>query len=172
MTTYTITAGHGDGDPGASYGGYTEAGLMAELRDLVARRLRERGHTVRTDGEEGRNRALTYALTLIPGSGLALDLHCNAFVNPAAGGVETVSSGRHKDTARRISRAIADALGTRVRGDGGWIDQSATPRGRLAYVMAGGLIVETFFLSNPEELAAYMVHKHDVAEAIAEAVTA
>lgn len=167
---YTITAGHGDGDPGATYGGRTEAGLMSELRDLVARRLRERGHEVRTDGEGATNRALTYALTLIPGSGLALDLHCNAFSNPTASGVETVAAPRHKDTSRRISRAIADVLGTRVRGDGGWIDQSATPRGRLAYVMAGGMIVETFFLSNPSELATYLARKHDVAEAIAEAV--
>ena len=69
----TVTAGHGDGDPGATYGGMTEADLMADLRDLVAARLRAAGHEVRTDGEGKINRALTYAMQLIGGADVAIE---------------------------------------------------------------------------------------------------
>lgn len=177
---YTITAGHGGTDPGATrtYAGvvYREADLMAELRDLVASRLRDRGHEVRTDGEGTLNRPLAYAATLIPGSGVALDLHVNAFTRPAglppASGVEVVSAERHKDLARKLARGIASVLGVRVRGDGGWLREQDTPHKRLLYVGAGGLIVETFFLSNEPELRAYLARKYLVADAIAQAVVA
>jgi N-acetylmuramoyl-L-alanine amidase len=57
-----------------------------------------------------------------------------------------------------------------VRGAGGWIDQAATARGRLGFVRVGGLVVETFFLSNAEELAKYDARKWLVATAIAQAI--
>jgi N-acetylmuramoyl-L-alanine amidase len=73
--------------------------------------------------------------------------------------------------ARRIARRIAHALGMRVRGDGGWIEQTQTKRGRLGFVRAGGLVVEVFFLSNPKDLETYRSRVWLVAEAIAIALT-
>lgn len=58
-------------------------------------------------------------------------------------------------------------LGLRVRGDAGWIDQTATARGRLGFVRAGGMVVECFFISNPFDLAVYQERKWLVAGAIA-----
>lgn len=166
----TVTAGHGDGDPGATYGGMTEADLMAELRDLVAARLREAGHEVRTDGEGRVNRALTYAVQLIGGSDVAIELHTNAAENPAATGVEVIALPRQREAAQRVARAIANCLGLRLRGAAGWIDQSMSARGRLGFVSRGGMVVEVFFLSNAEDRGAYLVSREAVADAIAEAV--
>jgi N-acetylmuramoyl-L-alanine amidase len=168
---YTITAGHGGSDPGAvAATGETEAALMTELRDIVADKLRKAGHTVRTDGGWRANLPLPYALTLVPGSDVAVELHTNAAVNPAATGVEVVSLPAQAPLARAIAGRIARVLGLRWRGDGGWIDQRQTARGRLGFVRSGGLVVEVFFLSNPSDLAAYQRLKWMVATGIAEAL--
>jgi N-acetylmuramoyl-L-alanine amidase len=169
---YTVTAGHGGKDPGAvASDGTTEAALMTELRDVVAHKLRKLGHTVRTDGGWRANLPLPYALTLVPGSEVAIELHTNAAQHPGANGVEVVALPKQAPMARRIARRIAHALGMRVRGDGGWIDQSKTARGRLGFVRAGGLVVEVFFLSNPKDLETYRARVWLVAEAIAIALT-
>jgi N-acetylmuramoyl-L-alanine amidase len=169
---YTVTAGHGGKDPGAvAADGTTEAALMTELRDVVAHKLRKLGHTVRTDGGWRANLPLPYALTLVPGSKVAIELHTNAAQHPGANGVEVVALPSKAPMARRIARRIAHALGMRVRGDGGWIDQSKTARGRLGFVRAGGLVVEVFFLSNPKDLETYRARVWLVAEAIAISLT-
>lgn len=169
---FTVTAGHGAGDPGAvALDGKTcEADLMTELRDLVADRLKAMGHQVKTDGERWQNLPLVHALTLVPGAAAAIELHTNAFTNPRAGGVEVISLPHQKELARTIARKIAHTLEIPVRGAGGWIDQAQSARGRLGFVRAGGLVVETFFISNPSELARYLDRKLLVAAAIAESL--
>lgn len=167
----TVTAGHGGRDPGAvATTGQTEAALMTELRDIVAQKLRAEGHTVRTDGGWRANLPLANALLLVPGSDVAIELHTNSFSSRATG-VEVVSLPGQKELARTIARRIANTLEIPVRGSGGWIDQAQTHRGRLGFVRAGGLVVEVFFLSNPEELARYEARKWLVASAIVKAIT-
>lgn len=165
-----VTAGHGGTDPGAVYFGYSEAALMARLRDIVALKLRERGHFVITDGTPGVNLPLVQAIALVPLSTVAIELHTNAFENPAARGVEVVALPKNKDLAQTIAQNIAHTLGTVVRGKSGWIEQDATKRGRLGVVRAGGLVVETFFLSHKPELDAYLAKYWLVADAIADAI--
>lgn len=169
---YLISAGHGGSDPGAVGRGHTEAAVCLDLRDRVAARLRAMRHTVRTDGGAGINWVLADALKLIPGTDLALELHCNAAANPAATGVEVIALPRHKAMAQRLARAIASATGQRLRGDGGWIDQSASARGRLAFVNAGGLIAEVVFISNAADLQRFLSARDRVADAIAAAMVA
>lgn len=181
----TITAGHGQPvNPlhrydtgavwplGAQHPDFTEAELMADLRNRVADILRNMGHEVRTDGDGRVNRALAAAIGLIAGSDLAVELHTNSHDNPAATGVEVVAPLSRKVVAQRIAKAIAAALGLRVRGEGGWIDQAQTARGKLGFIGAGGLIVETFFLSNAIDRAAYLSSQDRVAAAIAGAMVA
>lgn len=170
---FTVTAGHGDKDPGAVAmdGRTTEAALMTELRDIVADKLRSAGHEVKTDGAKWENWPLGRALKLIPQSDAAIELHTNASTNPAARGVEVISLPAQKEMARELARRIAHTLEIPVRGAGGWIDQSQSARGRLAFVNAGGLIVEVFFISNPSELARYQDRKWLVASAIAETLS-
>ena len=167
MSIIVLTAGHSSTDPGACSGGYTEAGLMLELRDVTAEMLRQRGHVVIEDGADGENLPLRHAISLIEQGALAVELHCNASDNPSARGVESISLPGLRSFCRRLSAAVANVLGTRVRGDRGWIDQSQSARGRLGYVNAGGVILETFFISNPLERDFYLADPMAVAQAIA-----
>jgi N-acetylmuramoyl-L-alanine amidase len=169
---FTITAGHGSGDPGAvAKTGETEADLMQELRNILAAKLRDMGHEVKTDGARWQNLPLVHAMTLVPGSHAALELHTNASENPAATGVEVVSLPEDRELARSVARTIAHTLELPVRGAGGWIDQSQTHRGRLGFVRVGGMVVEVFFLSNPGDFAKYDARKWLVASAIARVLT-
>lgn len=162
-----VTAGHGGSDPGAVVGTLCERDLMTELRDIVAVKLRGKGVEVRTDGAPWQNLPLANALTLVPGTEWAVELHTNASANPSATGVEVVAMPGDKGRAQRLAQAIAKVLGLRVRGELGWIDQTATARGRLGFVRAGGMVVECFFLSNPVDLAVYQERKWLVAGSIA-----
>lgn len=168
-----LTAGHSNTDPGAVANGATEAGVMAALRNIIAKKLREQGHTVHTDGEGSNNLPLSDALALIKRvrPDVALELHMNAAANPAATGVETIALPKDKRLAQSLSAAVATELGLRLRGDKGWIDQSQSARGRLGYINAGGLILETAFISNPGDLASLSSKLWLVASAIARALT-
>ncbi len=168
--TFTITAGHGGNDPGAVAHGENERDLMTWLRDCVAHKVRLTGHEVRTDGAKFLNLPLAHALLLVPGSDCAIELHCNASANQTATGVEVVAMPRDKAKAQRIAKAISGALGMRLRGDQGWIDQTQTARGRLGFVRAGGMVVEVFFISNKADLETYQQRKWLVASAIAQEV--
>jgi N-acetylmuramoyl-L-alanine amidase len=169
---FTITAGHGAGDPGAvAADGTTEAALMVQLRDIVADKLRKSGHTVRTDGGWRENLPLPYALTLVPGSDVAVELHMNASANTAARGVEVVSLPSNVALARSIARRIAHVIESPVRGMGGWIDQSQSARGRLGFVRVGGLVVEVAFISNVYELRKVRERMYPIADAIVAALT-
>ena len=171
MSTITVTAGHGGSDPGAVANGVTERDLMTELRDIVSGKLSSFGHKVRTDGMMRANLPLPYALTLIPGSAIAIELHTNASDNELATGVEVISLPGKADLSRKLAKSIASILEIPLRGSAGWIDQAQSARGRLGYVMAGGIIVETFFISNKADLAAYEARKWLVASAIAKVLT-
>lgn len=170
---FTVTAGHGARDPGAvaADGRTTEAALMTELRDIVAMKLKSMGHQVKTDGDRWMNLPLVHALTLVPGSDVAIELHTNSAESAGARGVEVISLPAQREMARTLARRIAHVLEIPVRGAGGWIDQSQSARGRLGFVRAGGLVVEVFFISNPEELGKYLDRKWLVASAIAESLS-
>lgn len=172
MTTVTVTAGHGGGKSGAEYWGTTEAAEMAVLRDKVAAILQAAGYTVRADGHGDENMGLEQAVALVSGSALAIELHLNAFTDPGATGVEVVAPPARKNAAQRIARGIAAVISRRLRGEGGWIDQTKTARGSLAFIRAGGLIVEVCFMSNRSEWDAYQANVDRIAEAIAAAVHA
>ncbi|PRP71518.1 hypothetical protein BUE93_05835 [Chromobacterium amazonense] len=165
-----VSAGHGGSDPGAVANGVREADIALEFRNLVAERLRAAGHEVVTDGQGQENKPLVEALRFIPGRDVAVEFHCNAAVNPLARGVESIALPALRGVSQRISAAVAGVLGSPLRGAGGWIDQSASARGRLAFVNAGGVIVELFFITNAAELAAYQANKGQLAEAVAAAI--
>ena len=170
---FTVTAGHGGSDPGNTWGGHHEAKLMTELRFLVALKLRQAGHMVREDGLRGENWSLRDAMGLVAGADLALELHTNAAANPSAAGVEVLADLRHADPAKRIARAIGGVLQIPTRRQEGWYPHVdfIKSRGHAAgFVRMGGLIVEVFFQSNPEELRRYLERRWLVASAIASAM--
>ncbi len=163
----TITAGHSNTDPGAVNGKVKEADLVVNFRNAVTHYLREAGLQVKTDGTGTKNDPLSAAVKLITGSSVAVEFHMNAATSKQANGIETIALPKDKKLAQDLSRAVADALGSRLRGDNGWIDQSRSARGRLAYVNAGGLIVELGFISNEDELARFNARYWLAAKAVA-----
>lgn len=169
---FLVSAGHGAADPGACANGYTEADIALEMRDLVAARLLEMRHTVLTDGGIGNNLPLRQALALVKGTDLAVELHCNAAINLHATGVEVIAPPALQLVAQRIARSIAAETGQPLRGVGGWIDQSQSQHSKLAFVQAGGLIVEMVFISNRADLAKFLSVKERVAMAMAGAICA
>ncbi|MEO4031138.1 N-acetylmuramoyl-L-alanine amidase [Chromobacterium vaccinii] len=165
-----VSAGHGGSDPGAVANGVREADIALEFRNLVAERLRAAGHDVVTDGQGQENKPLAEALKFVTGRDIAIEFHCNAAVNPLARGVESIALPALRGISQRISAAVSGVLGSPLRGAGGWIDQSASARGRLAFVNAGGVIVELFFITNAAELAVYQAGKAKLAQAVADAI--
>ncbi len=173
---FAITAGHDDREPGNSGGGFREADLMLQLRHLVAVKLREFGHEVIEDGARGVNQPLSAAIRAATGVKLAVELHTNASVSHQAQGVEVVARLQHKALAQALAQAIGAVLQSPARSgkgkEAGWYDveQHRIDRGwqqQAGFVRAGGLIVETFFQTNPRELAEYQAKHWLVASAIA-----
>lgn len=163
----TITAGHSNSDPGAVNGKIKEADLVTNFRNAVTHYLREAGLQVKTDGTGTKNDPLSAAVKLIQGSSVAVEFHMNAATSKQANGVETIALPKDKKLAQDLSKAVADALGSRLRGDNGWIDQSKSARGSLGYINAGGLIVELGFISNEDELARFNARYWIAAKAVA-----
>ena len=166
----TITAGHSNSDPGAVNGKYKEADLVVNFRNAVTHYLREAGLQVKTDGTGTKNDPLSAAVKLIQGSSVAVEFHMNAAASKQANGIETIALPRDKKLAQDLSAAVASALGSRLRGDNGWIDQSKSARGRLGFINAGGLIVELGFISNDAELAAFNSKYWPAAKAVAQVI--
>ena len=166
MAKFVVTAGHSDTDPGAVANGVTESEIAEDMRNMIAGKLRSRGHDVITDGTGSYNQPLNEAIKLVKQGDLAIEIHCNAAGTSSACGVETISLPKHKDLSQRISQAIAEITKDKVRGDKGWIDQSQSHRGKLGYVNAGGIIIELFFLTNKQSLDAYQSVKWVVASEI------
>ncbi len=168
-----IAAGHGGTDPGNTWNGAHEAVLMTQLRDMVVERLRRAGHDVTTDGTKAQNLTLRDAMRLAAGQDVAIELHTNAAARTAATGVEVIADRRDSALAQRIAQAIARVLEIPVRRNAGWLPVAdiAAERGFTpGFVRAGGLIVECFFQSNPDDLLKYRARSDLVADAIANAI--
>jgi N-acetylmuramoyl-L-alanine amidase len=168
--SYLVSAGHGGTDPGACANGYREADIAMDMRERVATRLLELRHSVLMDGGKGVNLPLAQAVALVKGTDLAVELHCNAAANLQATGVEVIALPARKPIAQRIARAIAAETGQPLRGQCGWIDQSQSQHSKLAFVQAGGLIVEMVFISNRSDLLRFLDVRDKVAQAIAAAM--
>jgi len=164
MSTIVITAGHSNVDPGATNGVITEAHIVTDFRNIVAYYLRQAAADIRTDGEGHDNLSLNMAIKLIKPKSIAVEFHCNAFTNPAATGVETLSQDKDKALGAKLCEAVANVLGIVNRGAK---SEGSGQHSRLGYVRAGGIILELFFLSNPDDLRRYLDKKWLVARAVA-----
>ena len=163
----TVTAGHSNKDPGAVNGKFKEAELVSQFRNAVTYYLREAGIQYKTDGVGILNQDLNAAIKLIKGSSVAVEFHMNAAASKQANGIETIALPKDKKLAQDLSKAVADAFGSRLRGNNGWIDQSQSARGKLGFISNGGLIVELGFISNEEELFQFNARYWSAAKAVA-----
>lgn len=171
--TILVSAGHGAGDPGAEGFGHREADLALELRDMVAPLLARRGHTVMRDGEERENLSRFEAIARARRCDLALEIHFNG-TDPAATGVECFGEESSRTLCKRLSRAVANVLGLKLRGGrGGYKHHTETRHGLkgLGFCKAGGVLLEVCWM-NEHDLTLYLPRKAAIAGVIADVLDA
>lgn len=166
--TFVITAGHSNTDPGAVAFGRKESDIAVDMRNMVKLYLEKAGHAVLTDGESRDNKTLNEAVKLVPKAPIAVEFHCNAAANSSAKGVELLAKDKDKPLCKKIAAAIANQLETSIRGEGGWKPENSGQHSRLAYVSAGGIICELFFITNKTELEKWDAKKWLVARDVAD----
>ena len=164
-----ISAGHSNTDPGAVGFGRREADITAEFRNIVSFYLQRDKVPHELDGSGTTNMPLNEVVKRSRKHKLSVEFHCNA--GPAtARGVEVLCAEKDAKVAAEICEAISTVFGIRNRGVK---PENAGQHHRLAFVQAGGMIVELFFISNKNDLAAYDAKKwlaaREVARILAEA---
>src|SRR5690606_23958665 len=128
--------------------GRREADIAVEFRNMVAFYLDREGVEFETDGKGTDNYPLAQAAKMARLHDIAVEFHCNA--GPAsATGAEALSDADDERLAAKLSRAVADGLGIEDRGAK---PENAGQHHRLAFVRAGGIILELFFLTNRGDL--------------------
>lgn len=175
MKSVFLSAGHSETDPGAvTYQKRDratvlrrEADIAVETRNMVAFYLNQAGVKFEMDGSGTTNLPLNQAVVKARKHPIGLEFHCNASDNRLATGSEVLSSTKDRAFAASISRAIATSLGIKDRGAK---PENAGQHHRLAFVQAGGMVVEMFFLSNPVDLANYDDNKWLMAKAVADVI--
>jgi N-acetylmuramoyl-L-alanine amidase len=164
MKSVFLSAGHSDVDPGAVAFGRREADFAVEFRNILSFYLHRAGVPHELDGAGTQNLPLREAVVKASRHPIAVEFHCNAGP-PTATGVETLSATGDLSLGSRLCHAVADGLGIRNRGAK---PENAGQHHRLAFVQAGGIIVELFFITNAHDLAAYETRKWLAAKAVAD----
>jgi len=166
--TLFVSAGHDHRDPGAVGNGHTEADIVLAFRDAVCDELEAKGLSFERDGERGENLPLRKAIKMASNHDVAIEFHCNAFSDPSATGVETLSAPSDMPLGEALCEAISDTLGIANRGAK---NESIGQHSRLGFVSTGGgVIIELFFITNPHDIAAYFQHKDALAQAVARVI--
>jgi len=165
MKKLFISAGHSHTDPGALGSGASEADIALEFRDLLANALEARGVQFQRDGLDGENLPLSQSVKMAADADIAVEFHCNAFSNQSASGVETLSGPEHREVGARICEVVSETLDIPNRGAKG---EASGQHSRLAFISRGrGIIVELFFISNPDDVEKYQRLKMALAEELA-----
>ena len=173
MVKVLVSAGHSNKDPGAVCHGVKEADIACDLRNYTAFYLRQadvRGLEVVTDGEGDINLPLVNAASLARGCDYAVEFHMNAAKDQQVYGVECLSQPKDKKLAQAIAREITKVTKTNIRGVMGWKPENSGQHTRLAFVRAGGIIIEVDFITNALMCETVVYKRWLVAKAVATAI--
>lgn len=161
-----INGGHCPGkDPGAVGRILQEADVAKRLMQSVAGYLRAAGYDV----VEVQKNELYDVTEAAKGSDFFVSIHCNAATNQSARGTETycyAPGGDGEMLANCIQQQIVNSLGTVDRGV-----KYNTGLYVLRNTDCPAVLVETAFISNPEDEALLQDRLDDFARAIARGVT-
>lgn len=160
-----LSAGHSNADPGAVAYGRQEADIAVEFRNMVSFYLARAGVPHGLDGSGTLNMPLREAARQAKDFDIAVEFHCNAAAAPSATGVETLQGDKDFALGQSICDAISGALEIRNRGAK---PENSGQHKRLAFVQAGGIIVELLFITNLSDLRAYDARKWVAARNVAE----
>lgn len=159
-----ISAGHSENDPGAVAFGRREADIVVEARNIISFYLQRDRVPHELDGFGTVNMPLNIVVKRSIKHRLSIELHCNAAASSNASGVEVLCAPKDNAVAAKLCHAISTVLGIPNRGVK---PENAGQHSRLAFVRAGGMIVELFFITNRRDLAAWDGRKWLVCREIA-----
>lgn len=159
-----LSAGHSNVDPGAVAFGRKEADIVAEFRNIVSFYLMQAGVQHHVDGAGTDNVPLVETIKLIGSNRPAIEFHCNAASSVLASGVETLSGPKDIALCKELCAAVSHVFNINNRGAK---PENSGQHHRLAFVQAGGIILELFFISSPKDLAAYDAKKWLAAKEVA-----
>ena len=160
-----LSAGHSNADPGAVANGRKESEIAVEFRNMVSFYLSRAGVPHGLDESGTINMPLREAARQAKDYDIAVEFHCNAAASPSATGVETLQGDKDFSLGQMICDAVSGALDIRNRGAK---PENAGQHNRLAFVQAGGIIVELLFITNINDLRAYDARKWVAARNVAE----
>jgi len=169
-----ISAGHNPNgiktDSGAVGNGKRECDLTVEFRNLVLDQLKAKNAPYISDNDtETLGQYLKRAET---GNGsVVLEFHFDASTNSKATGATALvgvdADDNDKAFARDILYATVSTFGIKNRGV---LSEADSHRGRLGLMREKGIValLELCFISNPDDLKAYDLHKTELAGKIAD----
>lgn len=172
MTKIAVFAGHGGSDFGAVYNGLYEKNLTLEMATALTSELRKRGYTVINNRTTDVNRSINNDVRLANSENVdaVIELHLNSNFGTPGTGTETYYSvtGSGRELAEAINRNLV-ALGFRDRGAKTYPNIfGGDYLGIIRDTRAPAVLVEAFFINNPQDVALYDANK--IATAIADAV--
>ncbi len=144
-----LNAGHGGCDPGAvSKNGLKEKNVAKRICEILADRLQHSGYSVILFQEQNSFTEVSKAENK-SGADIFISVHCNSFSSNSANGVETLyypTSVKGKHLAECIQTGLLKTTGLFNRGCKMRRDLHV-----LRATKAPAVLVETAFISNPEE---------------------
>ena len=165
-TVIRIDPGHGGSDPGATsdfLGNATESDINCRLAHLVGDRLEKYGATViytwdentepSADGDYPYQKRSEEA-NADPETDLYISIHCNSFTDPSVSGSRIYFCPEVSPYSHGLAKAISDGIGSvhdfaprlyPMKYDNAfWV---------IKYTKAPSVLLETLFVSNPEDAA-------------------
>ncbi len=156
--TVVLDPGHGGIDPSALNDAYglVERDLTLAVAERAAAILRARGHTValtRSDNATALGNSERGDVANACGARLFVSIHFNSFTQPEVNYTKTFWGVREKDEAfsQTMNATLVAALAPGTNLSDGDVEEFGT--GSLLRALMPGTLVETVFLSNPEEAA-------------------
>lgn len=144
-----LNAGHGGCDPGAvSKNGLKEKNVAKRICEILADRLQHSGYSVILFQEQNSFTEVSKAENK-SGADIFISVHCNSFSSNSANGVETLyypTSVKGKHLAECIQTGLLKTTGLFNRGC-----KMRRNLHVLRATKAPAVLVETAFISNPEE---------------------
>lgn len=168
MSKIAVVVGHSETDPGAvNKNGRTEFEYNSELSSIVCDELIQLGHEPVIVWRDRAYREMPGKVNMLDVD-FSIELHCNAFDTSATGSEVLFYRGSRFGMylARTIQKSIVACLGLHDRG-AKW--REAGDRGGLMLqkTRAPHVILEPFFIDNPNDLQVGERLQHELGVAIA-----
>ena len=171
MRKIFLSAGHGGVDVGAVGNGYREADLTIELRDLIAENLISFGiNPITDDNRNALAQTMRFFQNKVAKDSILVDIHWNSF-NSKSTGVEVLVPAQPTKTEKSIATDLCNTISNTLSiVSRGVKTELQSARGRLGWMRLTGenVLIETCFISNPNDMDSYQVNKEKLAKNIAD----